>query len=101
MTLQAVTDIPCIMFVEELVTAYPNAKVILTNRDADKWIASMENSFYIIVGWKTFDLVAYLDQASFLFVNLHERLLSFLTTSVHFLSAFTILAKLLNPFRPS
>ena len=34
---QAVTDFPCCMFPEELLEAYPDAKVILTNRNVDKW----------------------------------------------------------------
>lgn len=30
-------DIPAALFVEELVEAYPDAKVILTVRDVDSW----------------------------------------------------------------
>ncbi|KAJ6595785.1 hypothetical protein DFH09DRAFT_1410683 [Mycena vulgaris] len=39
---QAVTDVPHILFVEELITAYPDAKVVLTTRDADSWWKSYE-----------------------------------------------------------
>ncbi|RYP67509.1 hypothetical protein DL771_007209 [Monosporascus sp. 5C6A] len=39
----AVTDVPCICFADELIQAYPNAKVILTTRDPAKWIVSYEN----------------------------------------------------------
>lgn len=34
---KAVTDAPAICFAAELIAAYPEAKVILTNRDIDSW----------------------------------------------------------------
>lgn len=34
---QAVTDFPAVLFAPELIAAYPEAKVILTNRDVDEW----------------------------------------------------------------
>lgn len=34
---QAVCDIPAICFAEELIRAYPDAKVIITHRDLDSW----------------------------------------------------------------
>lgn len=34
---QAVCDLPAAAFAPELIAAYPNAKVILTNRDVDSW----------------------------------------------------------------
>lgn len=34
---QAVCDLPAAAFAPELIAAYPNAKVILTNRDPDSW----------------------------------------------------------------
>lgn len=34
---QAVTDQPCCVFAEELIEAYPEAKVILTTRPEDDW----------------------------------------------------------------
>lgn len=38
---QAVTDTPCVIFYKELLLAYPDAKVILTERDdADQWYRS-------------------------------------------------------------
>jgi len=39
------------MFVDELIAAYPNAKVILTNRDPDKWLASILSTIYVILSW--------------------------------------------------
>ncbi|CAG8976924.1 hypothetical protein HYALB_00011873 [Hymenoscyphus albidus] len=42
--LRAVTDVPCASFVPELITAYPDAKIILSTRDADGWVRSMEGT---------------------------------------------------------
>ena len=36
----AVTDAPCCVFWEELIDAYPEAKVVLVERDEDKWVRS-------------------------------------------------------------
>jgi len=41
------------MFVDELLAAYPSAKVILTNRNVDTWLESMNKTFYVVTGWKT------------------------------------------------
>lgn len=61
MRIQAITDIPCIMFVDELVIAYPEAKVILISRDVDSWLRSMNNTFYAVLGWPSMNLLAVLD----------------------------------------
>jgi hypothetical protein len=37
MSVQAVTDMPAAYFAEELIAAYPDAKVILTVRNVDDW----------------------------------------------------------------
>ncbi|KAG0646936.1 hypothetical protein D0Z07_6471 [Hyphodiscus hymeniophilus] len=37
-----VSDIPAALFYEELIDAYPEAKIILTTRDEDKWFESMK-----------------------------------------------------------
>ncbi|MCJ1478616.1 hypothetical protein MMC13_007297 [Lambiella insularis] len=39
----AVTDSPCIIFAPELMNAYPDAKVILVERDVESWYKSWEN----------------------------------------------------------
>ncbi|KAJ6595806.1 P-loop containing nucleoside triphosphate hydrolase protein [Mycena vulgaris] len=39
---QAITDAPHILFAEELIAAYPDAKVVLTNRSPDSWWKSYE-----------------------------------------------------------
>ncbi|PYH44722.1 sulfotransferase family protein [Aspergillus saccharolyticus JOP 1030-1] len=38
---QAVSDLPAICFAEDLIEAYPDAKVIVTVRDVDEWYESM------------------------------------------------------------
>lgn len=46
---EAVTDLPCAVFARELLTAYPDAKVIINTRaDVDKWYESMEQTFCAI-----------------------------------------------------
>lgn len=37
----AVTDTPCCIFWKELIEAYPDAKVVLVERDEEKWLTSM------------------------------------------------------------
>ncbi len=49
--MQATTDIPCNMFIDELLAAYPNAKVILTERDIESWMTSMNRTFYVLFSW--------------------------------------------------
>ncbi|KAJ7161957.1 P-loop containing nucleoside triphosphate hydrolase protein [Mycena crocata] len=41
---QAVADIPHILFAEELIAAYPDAKVVLTNRSPDSWWNSYKDT---------------------------------------------------------
>ena len=45
----AISDMPAILFVDELLAAYPDAKVVLTNRNADDWIVSMNKSVYVVL----------------------------------------------------
>ncbi|KAA6415659.1 MAG: hypothetical protein FRX48_00376 [Lasallia pustulata] len=47
-SIKAVTDVPRALFVDELTKAYPDAKVILTNRDVDKWMGSMQDAGEIV-----------------------------------------------------
>lgn len=49
------------MFVDELIAAYPEAKVILTSRDVDSWLRSMNNTFYAVLGWPSMNFLAVLD----------------------------------------
>jgi len=39
----AVTDVPAICFAQELIAAYPDAKVVLVKRDTEAWYASFDN----------------------------------------------------------
>ncbi|KAF9877042.1 hypothetical protein CkaCkLH20_05308 [Colletotrichum karsti] len=48
---QAVCDWPAASFAEELIDAYPDAKVLLTTRDVDKWY----NSAIDTVNWRAND----------------------------------------------
>jgi len=43
---QATSDFPACLFWKQLLDEYPDAKVILTIRDAEKWYASMKNTIY-------------------------------------------------------
>ncbi|KAJ7483542.1 hypothetical protein FB451DRAFT_1234925 [Mycena latifolia] len=58
---QAVTDAPCMLFSEELIAAYPDAKVILTNRDPAKWWKSYSNSLQFMSRSKKVMLAGWLD----------------------------------------
>ena len=51
----AVADLPAIVFAEDLLKCYPDAKVVLVNRDMEKWYKSfnegiIENVFNPVVG---------------------------------------------------
>ena len=48
-------------FSDELLAAYPDAKVVLTTRDVDKWLPSMERSYYKILAWKWWMALAAVD----------------------------------------
>jgi hypothetical protein len=61
---QVIEDIPCIMFVDELLEMYPDAKVILTNRDIDSWHNSMNQTFFKVLGWKSLPFIVNLDPVS-------------------------------------
>lgn len=43
---QATLDFPSVCFTEELVKAYPEAKIILTTRDEDGWVKSMKTIYH-------------------------------------------------------
>lgn len=58
---QGVTDMPCILFVDELLAAYPDAKVILTERDEESWMVSMNKTVLEILSWKSYDYLAPLE----------------------------------------
>lgn len=62
MVFQATCDVPSIMFVDELTAAYPDAKVILTNRDVDKWLVSWRNTGQaVVMGWPSWIILQFFD----------------------------------------
>lgn len=54
-------NFPGTLVAADLIAAYPNAKVILTNRDVDAWLRSMHQSVDSAVTWKSFDWIAPFD----------------------------------------
>jgi hypothetical protein len=68
---QAVTDIPAACFVPELVTAYPNAKIILTTRSAASWHKSMQHTIHALQS-------SYINHFLLLFADERTRTLSHL-----------------------
>ncbi|MCJ1310256.1 hypothetical protein MMC25_003918 [Agyrium rufum] len=57
----AVTNAPCVNFSDELIAAYPLAKVILSERDTEVWVESMERSYYKILSWKIWPILTYIN----------------------------------------
>lgn len=51
-----VMDLPGCIFAKELIEAYPDAKVILTNRNYADWEASMQESIWCLDTWRLFRL---------------------------------------------
>ncbi len=49
----AITDVPATPFAEDLIAAYPDAKVILMERDIDSWFTSFDNNV-IKTTWATY-----------------------------------------------
>ena len=53
------------MFTEGLLAAYPDAKVLITNRDEDTWIWSVSSLFNTLLGWN-WGLMAPYDPVTFM-----------------------------------
>lgn len=64
LTPQATTDAPCVCFADDLLRIYPNAKVIHTDRDPDKWIASVERSFFSVLEWREWNWLRHFHKVS-------------------------------------
>jgi len=60
----AVTDMPCVNFAKELLIAFPNVKVVLTQREPTSWMKSMEASIYTILSWRIWPFLCWLDPTS-------------------------------------
>lgn len=71
---QAVLDTPCCLFVDELTAAYPDAKVILTTRDADKWYKSMMATVFRAFEWPSWRVLQYTDRLAGQVVGLDRAL---------------------------
>jgi len=56
----SVLDVPCIQMADELLKAYPDAKIILTERPVDDWLKSVRNSVAAVIIWN-WHLVAWAD----------------------------------------
>lgn len=54
---------PAAMMAEELIAAYPTAKVILTNRNVDDWIRSMEGTVIPAMCSPFFQILRYFDSS--------------------------------------
>jgi hypothetical protein len=59
---------PCVNFSEELVAAFPKAKVVLTQREPEAWVKSIDNSIYYILSWRLWPFLNYIDSVCNLLV---------------------------------
>jgi hypothetical protein len=52
----AVADLPAALFPEQLIEAYPEAKIIVTTKPYEEWEASMQDSIWLLLTWRMFGL---------------------------------------------
>lgn len=52
----AIADLPGCMFASQLISAYPDARVILTTRRYEDWERSMQGSIWVLFTWRLFEL---------------------------------------------
>ncbi|QMW45768.1 hypothetical protein G4B11_009223 [Aspergillus flavus] len=57
----AIIDTPCCLLVDELIAAYPTAKIILNYRDPDRWLESMQDTVFAVARWPFWRILAYTD----------------------------------------
>ncbi|OJD33649.1 nad dependent epimerase [Diplodia corticola] len=57
----AVTDAPACLFPDELLAAYPSAKVVLMAREPRSWLASMRATALAVLAWRSWSILAWLD----------------------------------------
>jgi hypothetical protein len=55
---KGVMDTPTVFFIDELLAAYPDAKVVLTNRDVDKWVDSWRKTVLVVMSWRSWSWLA-------------------------------------------
>ncbi len=58
---EGLSDWPCIAFSEELIAAYPEAKVIIVEREVESWYKSFKTTVTSNVFWPVFYYIAMLD----------------------------------------
>jgi len=58
---QAVTDVPHVLFAEDLMAAYPDAKIVLNTRDLDSWWRSFEATAMAVAHGQQKTLLEWLD----------------------------------------
>ena len=63
--IQVVADVPGILFATELIQAYPEAKIILTTRDPDRWWKSFRDTLLVMLDTKRTTLARWLDPSGF------------------------------------
>ncbi|ODM18661.1 hypothetical protein SI65_05278 [Aspergillus cristatus] len=63
---QAACDFPAAAFSKELIEAYPEAKVILTDRDVDEWHSSVKRTFQPLLFHPLFPIMQLLENLSFM-----------------------------------
>lgn len=59
---QYLSDIPFLFFIDEFLEFYPDAKIILTSRDEDSWVKSIEDVFVEMLNWKTMAFMRKIDK---------------------------------------
>jgi len=76
----SVSDTPACLFVEELVAAYPEAKVILTVRSPESWLRSMQNTLIRVISWRSWTVLSLLDhEHSAVYWPLFNRIMRVMT----------------------
>lgn len=58
-----VADVPCATFAEELIEAYPEAKVVLNHRDVDQWLVSVDGTAGAVFRWHGWEFLSGWDPA--------------------------------------
>lgn len=75
LTMKAILDVPCCLFVDELLAAYPAAKVILNTRDPDEWLESVQKSLFAMFAWPSWRILKYTDPYGCGRYREHDRLI--------------------------
>ncbi|KAL9533749.1 Ava biosynthesis cluster protein [Sphaerulina musiva] len=75
----AVTDAPAVNFSDELIAAYPGAKVVLSTRNPERWLESMVRSYHAVLESPVFRIASILDLPLSLLSEVFELVLRDLT----------------------